>query len=389
MNQFIKKNGARSDGKMRVAFFLPSLEPGGTERNVVNLINNIDKQKYSLALVLGEKKGDFVKKINEDIPITSLDASSSFKLFLKLVSYFKKEEPDIFVSSFSRINIVCIMAKIFSGSRVKIVATEHAIFSFLPVIAKTPARRFFAYFFLPVIAKIIYPKADAIICVSKGIADDLLKVTHCSKTITTIYNPVISNRVYELANDHVDHQWFVNSEVPVIVAAGRLVDCKDYPTLLKAFSLVVKERPARLAILGKGPEEFKLKKLVNTWGLFKSVDFLGFQENPFKYMKRASVFTLSSLQEGFGNVIIEAMACGVPVVSTDCPAGPGEIIENGKNGILIPVGDYKFLSEAILKVLDNSSLVKNLSRNGLERAKDFSIEKSVKGYEKIFQELVN
>jgi len=374
---------------LAVAFFLPSLEPGGTERNVVNLVNNIDKQNYALSLVLGKSEGDFVKKIDKDIPIVGLGASGSLDLFFRLIKYFKNEEPDIFVSAFSRINIICIAARIFSGSRTKIIATEHAVFSFLSVIAKTSGRRFFARFFLPIIAKVIYPRADAIICVSRGIADDLLKITHCYKTVRTIYNPVIGASIYELAKESVDHPWFLDQKIPLVIAVGRLVGCKDYPTLLNALSLVIKERPAKLAILGRGPEEIKLKKLVYDLGLFKSVDFLGFQENPFEYMSKASVFVLSSLQEGFGNVIIEAMACGTPVISTDCPVGPGEIIESGKNGILVPVKDYRALSQAILKMLNDSSLSKSIVKEGFKRAKDFSVEESVKEYEKVFQELTD
>jgi len=373
---------------LAVAFFLPSLEPGGTERNVVNLANNINKQNYVLSLVLGKSEGDFIKKLNKDISIISLDATSSLKLFFKLIKYFKENNPDIFVSAFSRVNIICIVSRIFSGSKTKIIATEHAVFSFLPVIAKTSGRRFFARFFLPFMAKIIYPKADAIICVSRGIADDLLKITHCSKIIKTVYNPVISESICELTKEPVSHSWFLDQKIPLIIAVGRLVKCKDYPTLLNALSLVIKERPAKLAILGRGPEEIKLKKLVYDLGLFKNVDFLGFQDNPFKYMSKATVFALSSLQEGFGNVIIEAMACGVPVVSTDCPVGPGEIIENGKSGMLTPVGDYKALAKAILEILDNSSLAKKLSEEGFKRAKDFSVKKSVEEYEKVFQELI-
>lgn len=374
---------------LMVAFFLPSLEPGGTERNVVNLVNNIDRRKYGLSLVLGKKEGDFIKNLDKDIPIFDLDTSRSFDLLFKLIKYFKTEKPDIFVSAFSRINIICIVARFFSGSKTKIVATEHAVFSFLPVIAKTPARRFFARFFLPAIAKIAYPRADAIICVSKGIADDLLKIVHCPKTITIIYNPVINDKICKLATDSVAHPWFLDKTIPVIVAVGRLVGCKDYPTLLKAFRLVVKARPAKLVILGRGPAEFKLKKLTYELGLFKSVDFLGFQENPFKYMNKASVFALSSLQEGFGNVIIEAMACGVPVVSTNCPVGPGEIIESGKNGILVPVGDEKALAEAILKILNSQSLAQKLSIGGKAWAEFFSVKKSIEEYEKVFQTLSN
>lgn len=368
-----------------IVFFLPSLEPGGTERNVVNLINNIDRKKHILSLVLGKAEGDFIKEINRDIPIINLGASSSLGLFFKLVKYFRKEKIDIFVSAFPRINIICISAIIFSRVKTKIVATEHSLFSFLPIIAKTRWRRIFARFFLPAIGKIIYPQADLIVCVSKGIAEDFVKTVGCKEKVKIIYNPVINDKIYELAEERISHSWFSDFEIPIIVAVGRLVECKDYPTLFRAFSLIAKKQNVRFVILGKGPEEYRLKQLADKLGLSENIAFLGFQENPYKYMKRASVFVLSSLQEGFGNVIVEAMACGTPVVSTNCPVGPGEIIENMKNGILVPVNDEKSLASSILKVLENPSLAKKFSIEGLARAEYFSVKKSVEEYEKVFE----
>lgn len=373
--------------RIAVAFFLPSLEPGGAERNVVNLINNIDRKKHILSLVLGKAEGDFIKEINRDIPIINLGASSSLGLFFKLVKYFRKEKPDIFLSAFSRINIICIAAIIFSMAKTKIVATEHSIFSFLPVIAKTAGRRFFSRFFLPHIAKFIYPRADAIVCVSEGITNDFIKNIGCKEKVKTIYNPIINDKIYESAKESPVHSWFADSKIPVIVAAGRLVKCKDYPTLFRAFSLILQKQRVRLIILGRGPEEYKLKQLANKLGLSENIAFLGFQKNPFKYMKRASVFVLSSLQEGFGNVIVEAMACGAPIVATDCKSGPGEIIENGKNGILVPVGDEKSLASAALKILNSPNLAKQFSIEGRTRAEYFSVKKSVQNYEKVFETL--
>ena len=337
--------------------------------------------------MLQKAEGDFLKNINRDIPVVNLHASGSLGLFFALTGYFKKEKPDIFVSAFARINVICVLAKIWSRVGTKVVITEHSVFSFLPVIAKTPLRRLFARFFMPNIARFVYPKADAIICVSQGIADDLKKII-TSRDMRVIYNPIISDDIFRLAEEVVGHPWFTNKNVPVIVAAGRLVPCKDYPTLLKAFSLVLAKQPVRLVILGRGTEEHRLKKMADELGIVKNTDFLGFQENPFKYMAGASLFVLSSLQEGFGNVIIEAMACGAPVVSTDCPAGPGEIITQRVSGLLVPVGNPSALAESMLKVLHDSALAHMLSFAGKKRAQDFLVEKSVAEYQKVFAELL-
>jgi len=376
-----------SEQKVNVAFFLPTLEVGGTERNVVNLVNNIDTEHYTVSLVLGNIHGDFVNQVRQDIVIVNLKASYSVGLFFALVQYFKIQKPDVFVSAFPRINIITIAAKIFSGVNTKIIITEHSVFSFLPVIAKTFWRGMFARFFMPLLARLLYPKADSIVCVSVGIAEDLKKVINTNGNMKVIYNPIIVDKIYQLADETVNNVWFSNPEVSVIIAVGRLVPIKDYPTLLKAFKQVLKNQPARLVILGSGPEKEKLEWLSSQMGLSESIAFMGFQKNPYKYIKKASVFVLSSLQEGFGNVIIEAMACGAPVVSTDCPVGPGEIIENMKNGILVPVGDEKSMADAILKVLNDPVLAEKFSTAGRERAKFFSVAKSVGEYEKVFDEL--
>ncbi len=375
--------------KIIVAFFIPSLEPGGTERNVVNLVNNVDREKYTLSLVLGKPEGEFIKEINKNIPIINLNTSRSLGLFFKLIKYFKSEKPDIFVSAFPRINVICIAAKIFARVNTKIIITEHSVFSLLPVIAKTPARRLFARFFMPILSRFLYPKADSIVCVSRGIADDLAKIVDISDKIKIIYNPIINDKIYQLANESVDHPWFFDSKTPIIIAVGRLVECKNYPGLFKSFDLVIKSRLAHLVILGAGPEMKKLTALVQKMNLSQHISFFGFQKNPYKYVKKASVFVLSSLQEGFGNVIIEAMACGTPVVSVNCPTGPGEIIENMKNGILVPVNDEKNMASAILRILNDKNLAKNFSIEGQKRAEFFSVKRSVQEYEKIFQLLMN
>jgi len=198
----------------------------------------------------------------------------------------------------------------------------------------------------------------------------------------------VSDELYNLAKEPVEHPWFNNKEIPIIIAVGRLTKAKDYPTFLRAFSLICKKRKAHLVILGEGEERKNLENLIHKLNLPENVAFLGFQKNPYKYMQKASVFVLSSKREGFPNVIVEAMTCGVPVISTNCQSGPNEIIKNGENGILVPVGDEKALAEAILKVLNNHSLRQKFSEQGRKKAQDFTAEKSIKEYEKLFQEVL-
>ena len=175
-----------------------------------------------------------------------------------------------------------------------------------------------------------------------------------------------------------DHPWFAPGAPPVILGAGRLTEQKDFPTLIRAFALVRKKHPARLMILGEGEERSKLETLVQELGLEKEVSLPGFVDNPYKYMKRAAVFVLSSRWEGFPNVLVEAMALGTPVVSTDCPNGPAEILENGKWGELVPVGETQSLASAVLRTLDRVDVVR--VKGAAERADQFRVESIIREY---------
>ncbi|OGZ66108.1 MAG: hypothetical protein A3D34_02965 [Candidatus Staskawiczbacteria bacterium RIFCSPHIGHO2_02_FULL_33_16] len=371
--------------KVTITFFLPSLECGGTERNTVNLLKNLNKENYALSLLLAEKKGDFIKDVPKEIPIVSFNAHSLFKIFLHLIAYFKEEKADIFVSAFPRFNAIVLLAKKFSGTKTKIIITEHLSFSLLSKTAKTVSHRFIARFLFPSFIKLFYPNADAIICVSKGIAQEISSMAGHLEKIKVIYNPVADHTILEKAKAEVSHTWFHSTEIPVILMVGRLSKTKDQPTLFRALSIILKKQPAHLVIVGDGTEKLKLINLATQLNLTENIAFLGFQDNPYKYMKRASVFVLSSLQEGFGNVIVEAMACGTPVVATNCASGPSEIIQDRINGLLVAPQNEEALASLIIKVLNNPSLAKTLSIEGKKRSEFFSIKKSVEEYEKIFQ----
>ena len=376
------------DNKIKITFFIPNLKVGGAEKSTVNLLNNLDKSSYTLSLILANKEGEFLKDIREDLVIINLGTYSLVKIFFKLIKYFKKEKPDIFISIFPRFSIASIMAKIFSRSDTKIIVIEHTVFSLAATNARNFFRRIIARFLFPLLMKFFYRNSEAIICVSKGVAEDILKITGLREKIKVIYNPIIDSKIYALAEEKASHPWILNKDCPVISAVGRLVKAKDYPALLYALSLVVNEKQAKLLILGDGEERKELELLANRLGIAEKVDFLGFQKNPYKFISKSNIFVLSSIQEGFPTVIIEAMACGVPVISTDCKAGPNEIIENRENGLLVPVGDEKSLAEAILQLLNSKALREKFSREGRNIAEYFTIEKSVKEYENIFKEIL-
>ena len=382
-----KKNNIKSD-KIKIAFFIPNLEMAGAERVTVNVLNCLNKNRYDPSIILAKKEGYFVKDLDKNIQVSDFKTYSYIKIFFKLVEFFKRDKPDIFVSVFPVFSILSIFAKIFSGSAAKTIIIEHRIFSGTGIYAKTFFGKIILTFLFPLLMKVLYKNSSAIICVSIGVADDMLKITGLKDRIKVIYNPVIDAKVYSLACEPINYPSILGNDA-IILAVGRLVEAKDYPNLLNAFSLVNNYKKVRLLILGDGKELKKLTGLSNSLGIAEKVEFLGFQINPYKFMSKADVFVLSSLYEGFGNVIVEAMACGTPVVSTDCKSGPNEIIEDGKNGLLVPVQNPKALAEAILKLLNSKELREKFSEAGKKHAEDFTIERKTKEYEKLFEDVLS
>ena len=225
-----------------------------------------------------------------------------------------------------------------------------------------------------------YPFAAASVGASRGVTRSLSELIGVpNERIHTIYNPVVTDDLLRRAEESPLHPWLDSADAPTVLAIGRLNRIKDFPTLLRAFALLATKRPLRLIVLGKGKLLSKLQDLVGELGVAEWVHFAGFVENPYAFLSRASLFVLSSQREGLSNVLIEAMACGCPVVSTDCPHGPAEILEGGRHGHLVPVGDHVALSEAMARTLDAPP-----SRDALrERAAFFNIENAVDRYESL------
>ena len=225
-----------------------------------------------------------------------------------------------------------------------------------------------------------YPRMDAAVGVSRGVSAEFKKISGLDRErIHVIYNPVVSEHLKRKAGEPVNHPWFDRSDSPVVLAIGKLNERKDFPVLLAAFSRLLTERSARLVVLGEGRMRKRLVSLAKALRISDHVDFPGFQENPYAFLAKADLFVLSSRHEALPTVLIEAMACGCPVVSTDCPFGPREILEDGRLGPLVPVGDAEALAEAMARVLDEPP-----SRDLLrERASFFSVERAVERYEQL------
>jgi glycosyltransferase involved in cell wall biosynthesis len=358
--------------KATVAIMLETLPGGGMERSCLKLIIGIQKRGFSADLILRSQEGELLSIVPKEINIVSFAKSRMLTTLFPLIRYLRREKPAVLITNFYPVSIVAVMAKIFARSRdTRLIIVERCNLSNQKHF-NSFRRKIFLFFM-----RWLYPKADRIVGVSNGVSRDIEQCLGLKKeSVKTIYNGVIDEGFFERANEPLKHKWFKPGPPPVLLAVGRLVDQKNFSILLKAFALLREKREAKLIILGEGYLRPDLEKLTEELGLRNDVDMPGFDINPLKYYKICSVFVLSSRLEGLAGVVIEALACGCPIVATDCPSGPAEILENGKYGLLVPVGDPKAMAEAMSKALDMPHDPEPL----IERAKEFSVEKAVSNY---------
>jgi glycosyltransferase involved in cell wall biosynthesis len=295
---------------------------------------------------------------------------------LKSFHYLRRTRPAVLLSFLHYTNIAALLAAKLAPVSTRVVICEQNTMS--QYSRHTPAQRGQrAVRLMPLLAHLLYPHAQGIVAASAGVADDLARTARLPRRrITVIYNPVVTPELLTQAAAPLDHPWFVPGAPPVILGVGRLVPQKDFATLLRAFASVRQQHPARLLILGEGQERAQLAALASALHIHEDVALPGFVDNPFMYMARAAVFGLSSRWEGLANVVIEALACGAPVVATDCPHGPREILADGRYGALVPVGDSEALAAAILAALDAPPAAEQLQA----RAAHFSREQAVTRY---------
>ena len=364
----------------RIALFLPSLHGGGAERVMLDISAELVKQSYPVDLVLVRAKGHYRDIVPEGVRLIDLHSHRTAASLLKLAGYLRGERPAVLLSTLVHANVIALTAKMMLRGRVRVV----------PRIANTYSEEMasgrFKHRQALRLLRLLLPTADAVVCVSRGVADDLITaVPAAAPRIETIYNPVVSPDLVDKASLPVEHRWFNDKSIPVILSAGRLTKVKDHTTLLRAFAEVVDSRPARLIILGEGAERDNLLQLAERLGIAEQVDLPGFKVNPFAYMSKSDVFVLSSRYEGFPNVLVQAMACGTPVVSTDCRSGPSEILKDGKWGKLVPMGGWRSMADAIIATLDDPPSTEHL----VHRASSYSVETSVDRYIEVLLQRVS
>lgn len=370
----------KNNHKKRIMFFLYSLSGGGAERTVINIMNNLDKNKYELILVLGtDKNDDYKGLLNNNIKIKILNSKKLRYSLFKLRRMIIDENPDLLFSTINSNNIMMILSKLLTFKKIPVIVREannRTASGKVTILNKN-------------ITRILYNNfASAVVALSNGVKEDLTENFSINKEkISVIYNPIEVEKIKDMSSEKIEDLEFAG-EQKVIVSVGRLVEQKNFPLLFNAFKKVKESIDCKLVIVGKGHLEQSLKNLSEELGVFDDVIFLGFKENPYKYMKMADVFVLSSKWEGFGHVIVEAMATGTPVISTDCKSGPSEIIEDNKYGVLVPVENPRILAEKMVELLNNDSLREKYIELGYERAQHFKASEITKEYEKIFDEII-
>jgi len=359
-----------------IAFFLPSVRGGGAQRVIVNLVQGISDRGYPVDLVLATADGVFMDQLPPAVRMVDLRGGRLIRSLGPLAKYLRRERPRMLVSSMSHANTIALWAARLAGQGTPVMVTEHDTMS-VSTRHKGPLSRNLLRFLL----RTFYPWADEIVAVSHGSADDFARETGLPRErIEVVYNPVITRAIMSQAEQPVDHPWFAPGEPPVIIGVGRLTRQKDFPTLIRAFAQVRRCRSARLIILGEGPDRPELEALIRELGVTPDVSLPGFQPNAMAYMARAALFVLSSAWEGLPTVLIEAMAAGARVISTDCPSGPREILQDGRLGDLVPVGDPDRLAQAILRTLDEPS-----RRAPPEALAQFTMDAAVDNYLRLIE----
>ncbi|MBI5075474.1 MAG: glycosyltransferase [Nitrospirae bacterium] len=377
----------------KIIFVVPSLKGGGAERVATTLLESFRKSEPELELFLVLFGEEVCGESGFNIRCRYLHVHERgsllytvfkfFKIIIQLARIFKEESPSAILSFMDYSNIVSIVGNYLSGKRARVVISVHTKLTAL-------TRQYSSDKWersLGVLIKRLYNHADSVVAVSRDVADDLEKNFGIDRNlIQVISNPFDLKKIRCLSEEHVMENIF-KGNIPIILSVGRLSSEKNVGCLVKAFSLLKADLKAALVILGEGEEEQYLKQLCRDLGIEKNVFFLGYKDNPFKYMKRSTVFALSSFYEGFGNVIVEAMACGLPVVATRSYESIEDIIENDRNGLIVPVAEEKALADALLRLLNNPEVRERYISEAMKKVECYRSETIAAQYGKVLRDL--
>ncbi len=366
------------DTEMRLACFLPSLEGGGAERVVVNLLRGLVERQVQAQLILASAHGSYIDQVPPQVEVVDLGAKHVRQAIWPLRRLLKEQPPQVLISHLSHANLAAVLAMRPLQIPTRLLLVEHLTMSAYK--GTTIKDRL-----IQPLARWLFKHADAVAAVSRGAARDLEEQLRMpSESVHVLYNPVVDASLEQKRQESLSHPWLDASDQPLVVGMGRLTEQKDFGTLIRAYAQIANPSSCRLVILGEGEERAELEELVRQLGLEERVLLPGFVENPYAWLNQADLFVLSSRWEALPTVLIEALACGVKVVATDCPSGPAEILQDGRWGRLVPMQDEQALAAAMEQALaeqGDSGLLQ-------QRAADFSVESAVDQYLALIRELV-
>lgn len=354
----------------RIALFVGSLTAGGAERMMTALARGFAQRGLAVDFLTIKPQGDLAHLLPPEARRIRLKGRLAFAAVPDLALYLRRERPLALLATTTSPNVVALLAKKLARSQTRVVVRE-AKHPSVPQLKLSPSNAL-AYRLQPW----VYRWADAVVAVSQPIGASLVDEIKIPRDLVHVLpNPTIGPETAALAAEDPGHPWLAPDQPPVILAVGRLHPLKDHATLLRAFARLRAVREARLIILGEGRERAALEQLAAQLGIAESLDLCGYRKNPLAFMSRARVLAVSSISEGNPNALVEAMACGLSVVATDCP-GNAEVLRNGKLGRLVAIRDDEALAAALLEALDAPTPPELLHR----RAADFSWERSVDAY---------
>lgn len=358
----------------RLVLFRPTLADGGADRVTLTLLEKLDRARYALTLVLVRREGALIDRVPSDVRVIDLRRRRLAFAAPALARVLRTERPDVVLCTAGGANVIAVAAHRLARSRARLVLSERSA-------VRRPGFEWRSRLEVP-LKRALYPFADTVTAVSDGVAGELRDILGLAPDrVQTVYNPIVGPELPALAEAALDHPWIGDAARPLIVAVGRLVGQKDYPTMLRAFALLRAHRPARLAILGIGAARVALEALATELGIARDVAFVGFDPNPLRWMARARLVIQSSRVEGLPGTLIQSMACGTPVVATDCNFGPREVVTDGADGFLVAVGDARALADRALQLVGDAALRDRMSRAARASARRYTVAASLQRYQ--------
>lgn len=369
--------------KKKILFFIYRLGGGGAARTMLNIVNHLDRSKFEPILVTLNFTYDYEQYVHDDVTFVKLNTKRLRSSIFPLAAFIRKQRPDIVFSTIPTYNTVAILAKLLSFSNTKLIVREAAFLG--GTFKENMMLRIYGF---------LYRFAKKVIALSEGVKENLVDRYGVKREkIKVIYNPVDLahiNHQSELGEIAKQDQSIFNKGKKIIITAGRLVKEKDQETLIRAFAQIREATNSELVILGEGELEAELKEVASLCRVKDSVHFVGFQKNPYVYFKHADLFVLTSLNEGFGHVLVEAMATGTPVVSTRCKPGAEEVLQHGEFGRICNVGDVEDLATTMKEVLEQNDAARSeMIEKGYKRSRQFDATSIIKQYEEVFMETID